>query len=260
MQKPLIGLTMDFSPGSDTRPIARGQDICYQPIAYLRYLQRDDCVAVQIGTPTDNGSVTDLIERLDGLILTGGDDVDPAAYGETPLSDRWRCDAVRTRFETALVQEALRQQKPIFGICRGHQMLNVALGGTLIQDIPSQVEEALQHRSPNRPLWNHHSVEIAAGTMLYRILGQTSLQVTTSHHQAVRQLGRTLALSAHSSDGMVEAIEKSDQPFVLGVQWHPEGMAEDLSSRLLIAAFLKAARERMANPDIASQTVQDRRE
>jgi putative glutamine amidotransferase len=164
-----------------------------------------------------------LLDRLAGLVLSGGSDVDPALYREPPHPKLGRVFRERDEFEIALVQEALRRDMPVLAICRGHQVLNVATGGTLIQDIPSEVTGGVEH-DPRRERWERaHLVDIVEGTRLRAILGRGTVSVNSFHHQATQALGDGLAVSARSSgDQLVEGVEMPSRRFVIGVQWHPE--------------------------------------
>ncbi len=238
MSLPIIAMTMDQSPAADVRPFSTGADLYFINAAYCRYVEKAGCIPLALPTWLEFERIPALMQSIDGLLLSGGDDVFAGAYGESVIPGTWRIDPPRTFFEIELVAEALRQNKPVFGICRGCQMINVALGGTLYQDIPSQVADAIQHRSPDKPRWNYHGIHIEKHSALGAILNTTSLRVTTSHHQSIKALGQGLKISARSQDGIIEAIEAPEQTFVLGVQWHPETMDDDVSSRLLLQAFL----------------------
>lgn len=164
-----------------------------------------------------------LLDRLQALILTGGSDIDPSLYGEKRHDQVTHVFRERDEFELALCREALERDLPLLAICRGHQVLNVASGGTLVQDIPFQLSRAVNH-DPERERWEAaHDVTVLPGTKLRAILGRERVAVNSFHHQAVKQLGRSLTVSARSSDdGVVEGIEAPDRRFALGVQWHPE--------------------------------------
>jgi putative glutamine amidotransferase len=184
------------------------------------------------GTPvilpplTEEADWLTLLDRLDGLLLSGGEDITPDFYGQ-PLSP-WigYVDTERDRSEVGLVRAWLGRGKPLLAICRGHQMLNVALGGTLLQDITAQVPEALDHAySPGRAMeLGVHTVAVTPQSRLATIMGGVTFEVNSAHHQAVAQPGQGLAVTAHAPDGVVEALELRDHPFCLGVQWHPEAM------------------------------------
>jgi putative glutamine amidotransferase len=173
------------------------------------------------GRPAD---APELIGRLDGLVMSGGSDVDPALYGEEPHATVTQVVRERDDFELALVREALQRDLPLLAICRGHQVLNVATGGTLIQDIPFQLPRAVDH-DPERERWETaHEVLVLPGTKLRALVGRDRIAVNSFHHQAVKDLGRSLVVSARSAvDDLIEGIEATDRRFVLGVQWHPEG-------------------------------------
>ena len=173
------------------------------------------------GRPED---APELLDHVGGLLLTGGADVDPDLYGEKPHARLGPTFRDRDVFELALVREALRRGLPLLAICRGQQVLNVATGGTLVQDIPSEVKGAISH-DPDVERWQTaHDVEILPGTRLREILGTERVAVNSFHHQSVKQLGRGLVRSALSADGVVEAVEvpAGEKAFVVGVQWHPE--------------------------------------
>ncbi len=173
---------------------------------------------------TDARRASTVLRAVDALMLTGGSDIDPALYGQPPHpTSKW----VRERddFEIALLHEAFARDLPVLCICRGQQVLNVALGGTLLQDVSSQLPGALPHRLKDVPRWQPaHEVEVLRGTRLREILGQDVRAVNSFHHQAVQDLGRGLLAAARARDGVVEALELPDRRFVLGVQWHPEAM------------------------------------
>jgi putative glutamine amidotransferase len=198
----------------------------------------------------NNVTVEDYAEALDGLVLQGGNDIAPESYGETPLNPGWSGDRIRDRYEIALFEEFTRQGKPVLGICRGCQLINVALGGTLFQDIGTQVPEALQHRCDQRYEENFHAMRLLQGSWLSGLYPGTSLtRINTIHHQAVKALGNGLVVEAVSEpDGVVEAVRWEGPSFVMGVQWHPEFMdpddAELLDGKPLLNAFLAACRDR----------------
>lgn len=201
--------------------------------------------AVPVVIAPDATPAADLVvARLDGLMLVGGADVDPANYGETPLNDTVSPGPRRDALELALLHSALDQGLPVLAICRGHQVLNVALGGALWQDLPTQQPEGLRHRQAGEPHTIGHNVQIAPDSLLHRIVGSERLGVNSFHHQAVRTLGRGLRPTAWSADGLVEALEVPSHPFVLGVQWHPEEMLAHPLHRALFAAFAQAALHR----------------
>jgi putative glutamine amidotransferase len=171
-----------------------------------------------------------LLDRMDGLLLSGGSDLDPGYYGEEPIPELGATLPERDAFEMALLEHALRRQMPILGICRGMQILNVALGGTLYQDLPSQMDHMvlLGHRQQT-PKWQPiHEVEVDGGSKVAEILGTADLKVNSYHHQAVKDLASGLTAVACSPDGVIEALESNDlsRRWLIGVQWHAEAMRD----------------------------------
>ncbi|CAG0964634.1 MAG: gamma-glutamyl-gamma-aminobutyrate hydrolase family protein [Rhodocyclales bacterium] len=193
-----------------------------------------------------NIRLRDYAEHLDGLILQGGADVSPRAYGEEPLRPEWAGDPVRDAYEMELLHEFMEAKKPVLGICRGMQLINVALGGSLFQDLPTQCPGAVAHESGEYDR-NAHSVAFAENSQLVRWFGGAAGgRVASIHHQAINRLGRDLAMEAHAQDGVVEAIRGTGRGFVFGVQWHPEfhqqAGIELLDCAPILEAFLAAAR------------------
>ena len=188
-----------------------------------------------------------IIEHLDGLILSGGGDILPALFGEKDLGLLWGVDEQRDRAELALAQWAMAEGVPLLAICRGVQVLNVAAGGTLIQDIPTQVPDALSHSTiAGRPLSTAaHTVEVATGSQLAALVGAGELGVNSAHHQAVNVVGAGLTVTARAPDGIIEGLEAHDHPFCIGVQWHPEVMIESCPvMRRLFEGLIEAAQAR----------------
>lgn len=194
----------------------------------------------------------DYVDALDGLVLQGGADIAPETYGETPLNPEWSGDRIRDAYEIRLLREFMRQGKPVLGICRGCQLINVALGGTLYQDIATQVGGAVLHRCDRRYEDNFHAMRVTEGGWLASLYpGSAVSRINTIHHQAVKELASGLAIEAVSEpDGIVEALRWTGPSFVAGVQWHPEFMdpadAEILDGKPLLQSFLAACRSRKA--------------
>jgi putative glutamine amidotransferase len=192
----------------------------------------------------------EALAGADGLLLTGGDDVAPTRYGETPDATVVEAEPGRDEFELTLVKAARERQLPLFAICRGVQVLNVACGGTLVQDIPSQVPGALAHAlkvPPHEPYTLAHEVWIEKGSLLQNLMGDRlaggdSCEVNSRHHQAVKDVARGFTVSATAPDGVIEAIEDSSLEFCLGVQWHPENFWRTGEFRPLFEGFVAAAK------------------
>ena len=211
---------------------------------YTRAIQRAGGTPVILPPIMQDTDWTGLLQRLDGLLLSGGEDIAPAAYGQVQESWTGQIDEERDHAELGLVRRWLALDKPLLAICRGHQVLNVALGGTLLQDIMTERATALDHAYvPGRPMQNPvHTVEILSESRLARILGGIQFDVNSAHHQAVARPGRGLNVVAHAPDAIVEAMELQDHPFCISVQWHPEAMLRLSASMLpLFTAFVEAA-------------------
>lgn len=185
----------------------------------------------------------EILDNADGLLLSGGTDVDPHIFGEEPHTALGRVDAPRDPFEITLAREAIRRDMPLLGICRGLQVLNVALGGTLIQDIPSDVTGAGRHAAGDDRLEMPHEVAVEPGSRLRELLGAARLPVNSFHHQAAKAIGRGLVVSARAvGDDIVEGLEMPDRAFVVAVQWHPENFWKaSVAFDRLFSGFVEAA-------------------
>ena len=180
-----------------------------------------------------------LASQLDGVLVTGGKDLNPALYGQAVNPDAKvnLVNPLRTTFEGQLVRAMRERAKPILGICYGCQFFNVWRGGTLLQDIPLQHPNAIGHHE------SRHLVRLKSGSHLHRIIGQGEIEVASYHHQAIDKPGENTRITARSPDGIIEAIELDENPFWLGVQWHPEWDRNSLSTKKLFAAFIEACRQ-----------------
>jgi putative glutamine amidotransferase len=246
-----IGLSACFFHPDHQRMLFKGKRLLYMEESMAHWVQESGAFPVLIprvgpDTPMD---VKKVVAELDGLLLQGGDDVSPLNYGEEPLQPKWAGDGIRDEYDIALIREFVRQKKPVLGICRGLQILNVAFGGSLYQDIATQVPGAVVHRDWNIYDDNLHEVQIGEGTLLEKWLpGARVVTTTTVHHQAIKDVAPGMKVEAVSvSDGIVEAIRYEKAPFVYGLQWHPEFRREReniVDARPVLEAFLKAARLR----------------
>ena len=189
-------------------------------------------------------TLTKLINLSDGYIFTGGVDIDPKLYGEETLPECGEITPLRDRIELLSAPLIFESKKPVLGICRGIQSMNVALGGTLFQDIPSQWKTDLVHQQEAPYDIPIHNVDIYKNTLLYDIIGKTRIAVNSMHHQAVKVLGKNAIICATATDGIHEAIEVPSLPFCLGVQWHPECLVNNDENALnIFKAFIDAARK-----------------
>jgi putative glutamine amidotransferase len=235
--RPLVGVTISCD---DRRPgfFSLRQD-------YVRAIEKAGGLPVVL-TPGAAAEAAELLERIEGLVLTGGGDIDPALYGQARHASVIEVQPERDVFEVALARRALDRDVPLLAICRGQQVLNVATGGTLIQDIASSIAGAENH-DPERERWElSHDVRIQPGSRLARILGRDRVAVNSFHHQAVKDLGQGLEATAWAvDDGVVEAIEAPDRRFAVGVQWHPESFWDRPGGFApLFEAFVGAAADR----------------
>jgi putative glutamine amidotransferase len=194
----------------------------------------------------------DYAAALDGLVLQGGNDVAPETYGETPMDAEWHGDRVRDRYEIDLVRAFVAAGKPVFGICRGLQLLNVAYGGTLLQDIATQAPRGITHRVLGRYEHHHHTVEFVPGTRLASLFpGQSRANTNSIHHQGIKDLAPDFEVEARCvDDGLIEAVRWRGPSYIAAVQWHPEFHdpedPQTLDDRPMLQDFLAAARAAQA--------------
>ncbi len=230
---PLIGISCSVDDESEKLSLN---------LPYLRAVEAAGGVPVMLAGTEETARA--VIGRLQGVLLTGGVDVDPCHFGEEPHPALGEVSATRDAFELALAKEALRRGIPVFGICRGCQVMAIAGGGTLYQDIPSQRPESLQHYQHGARARASHAVDVSAGSRLREISGAAQLRVNSFHHQAVRDLPQGWITTANAPDGLIEAFEDPAHPYWLAVQWHPEGLyPHDPAAMALFATFVQAAQE-----------------
>jgi putative glutamine amidotransferase len=224
----------------------KGYPLCGQGLHYVR------CVALAGGAPLliplelDERAWRSIYERMDGLLLAGGVDVEPGHYGEGPHPSLGEVDRALDEAELLLARWALTGGLPVLAICRGIQLINVAAGGSLYQDLPSQVPEALAHSCspPDYPRdYRAHAVHVEAKTRLSAALGEDTVWTNSRHHQAVKDVAPRFVVTARAPDGVIEGIESIDAAYVVGVQWHPESMAvADPQMLALFESFIQACR------------------
>ncbi len=236
---PLVAVTTTLVPSAGTH--GRPQVALYA--SYLTPLDSLGLAPVLLTPAHSAASVQALLAQCRGLVLTGGEDVDPRRYGEDPIEQLGEVAPERDELENTALTMALERDIPVLGICRGCQVLNVFYGGTLYQDLPSQLPDAGTHEQPT---WEDtsHGVEVRPGSRLDEIVGGQDLRINSFHHQAIKDLGHGLEVAALADDGVIEAIEARDRAWVIGVQWHPErheATAPDSDpDRLLFGAFRQA--------------------
>jgi putative glutamine amidotransferase len=236
MKKPVIGITLDIeNPGHYSK-------FPWYAIRhnYLHSIEKYNAIPFPLFHSTKN--VKDIFNKLDGLIVTGGNfDIDPIYYGKKSKGARL-IKSERTVFELTICNFFLNSNKPIMGICGGEQLLNIACGGTLIQDINKHNLNSLKHEQPNPRNETSHKVSILHKTLLSKIMKKKDINVNSAHHQAVEKLGKNIIISGIAPDGIIESIEHTNHKWCIGVQWHPEFLitAED---HLLIKNFIGAAKD-----------------
>lgn len=217
--RPIIGLTPSIQTDGSRLTM---------PMSYANVVREAGGTPVLLPITQEADVIAAYADLVDGLLFTGGDDVDPLSYGEDQL---WACGEVipmRDAFEISLVRTLLSRhpEKPVLGICRGEQILNVALGGTLYQDLRSQVAGSIAHQQHQTAGYVSHRVHFDEGSKLAEIYGCTEVMVNSHHHQAVKEIAPGLRITARAMDGVVEGYEMADHPYYVGVQWHPERLVE----------------------------------
>jgi len=240
--RPLIGITCSRLVGGHWGQYSLGHFMDYTFNEYGQAIRYSGGAPLIIPEAQDSETLKAIMTKIDGLILSGGPDIHPKFYGEHPLPELGEIDEDLDMMELEAARSALRKGLPILAICRGIQTLNVVQGGTLYQDIPSQIPESINHSPKSDKGVLTHRIRIEKKTLLHRIFKKTEIWTNGKHHQAVKDLAPGFIISARASDGIVEAIEHPLKSFVLGVQWHPEGTwKNDLHSRRLFQAFIQVA-------------------
>lgn len=233
-RKPLIGVTADIE-------VRNGREYIYLRTTYTEAVEQAGglpIVLAPVQTPhRDVSTVTAMLEGLDGLLFTGGEDIHPRYYGEEICASLDLSPDRRTDFETALLNEAIRLKKPILAICHGMQLVNIAFGGTLWQDLSTRRPQSMRHRASVDESCSH-LISVTRGSLLEKLIGGEEFESASYHHQAVKSVGKGLQVVASAPDGVVEAFELPGYPFLLGVQWHPEKTLDSEVTRRLFREFI----------------------
>ncbi len=236
---PLIGISGSISKTEKEMSI----QTCYTDA-----LMKAGALPVLLCPNMDDEMLRQCMNGLDGILLAGGKDVAPDRYGQDPIDELGEVTPLRDEFEERLVRMAAQMQMPVLGICRGIQSMNVAMGGTLWQDVPSQYRtcegvKGIAHSQTRADFYPSHRVLIEENTMLMQLIGRREIRVNSFHHQGVRDAAPCMRVAAHASDGLIEAIEHPGLPFFLGVQWHPERYFDrERTAMVLFDALAEAAR------------------
>ena len=237
--RPIIGIT----PSLETN-----ESKIYTPTSYPKAVIQAGGTPVFLNFTRDDEMIEQYAAMVDGVLFSGGDDVDPASYDEEQI---WGCGDIcplRDDFEIKLLKVLVEKypEKPVLGICRGAQVLNVAMGGTLYQDLRSQVPGCIRHQQQQSSHYASHKAMMTEGSKLHAIYGSTEVMVNSFHHQAVKDVGEGLVVTARASDGVVEGLEKPDHPYFIAVQWHPERLVEreeNANHKRLFKSFVDACRK-----------------
>lgn len=239
--KPLIGCTTYRKVADQDPPL----EILGLMPSYIEAVVAAGGIPVMIPLGLSAENITALVERVDGILLPGGGDIDPIEYASSSNGHEkiYGLDKDRDRVELLVAQTAVSMKKPLLAICRGHQVLNVALGGTLWEDIETEMPNAMPHDNYRKQPRNHlaHSVAITPNSCLAELIGGTETAVNSLHHQGIRDLAPDLVATATAADGLIEAVEIPEHPFVLGVQWHPENLIHDDPNMLALFKGLISA-------------------
>lgn len=222
-RKPIIGITP--TPMDDSQDHG---DFHRYAIANTYTQAVEAAGGVPLVIPPQSGNISEILDTIDGLLLSGGGDIDPAHYGDDYVHEKtYGIHAGRDELELALAKAALERDMPVLCICRGIQILNVALGGTLYQDVPSEFSDEISHRQQEQSIPKEepgHDVAVEPGSLLADVYGASTIAVNSFHHQSLKEIAPGLKVAATAPDGTVEAVEHPERTWVLGVQWHPEMM------------------------------------
>jgi putative glutamine amidotransferase len=238
LRRPTVGITPDAEGDGESERYS-------VKTAYAEAVLLAGGLPLVLAVTPDANVVDAYLDRVSAVVVTGGAfDVPPEAYGETAREGLGPLKPSRTAFETLVLQGALQRKLPLLGVCGGMQLLNVVLGGTLYQDLHRDFPQAKEHEQRNARSQPSHPVEVRDGSTLAEVLGRGQLMVNSTHHQAVSRVAASLRVSATAPDGVVEAVESTEHPFALGIQWHPEALLQSMPLQLgLYRALVHKARE-----------------
>jgi putative glutamine amidotransferase len=234
MKKPLIALTLDYETSKEYSKYP------WYAIRENYFTSIEESGGIGVGIPHNMKDIVSLLHKIDGLVITGGNfDIDPNIFGESSVHKTVKLKENRTNFELLAAEIMLKQNKPVLGICGGEQLINVLYKGSLIQHIPDEIKNPIEHEQKNPRNEAGHSVTIQENTKLYSIISKQNIMVNSAHHQAIKVPGKGLIVNALSNDGVIEGIEDPKKTFCIGVQWHPEFFIQGSDNKLL-KAFINA--------------------
>ncbi|MFH1623823.1 MAG: gamma-glutamyl-gamma-aminobutyrate hydrolase family protein [Pseudomonadota bacterium] len=241
-RQPLVGVTSDYHKTGD---IFKGPAY-FIGENYISAVEEAGGIPVVLPYSSDKAVLEELLTRIDGILITGGNfDINPAIYGQKPIDRLGALNDERTAFEMEITRIGLESNLPILGICGGEQLLNVVVGGSLYQDIGSQVKGASNHQQTIPKSELYHSITIEHGTKLHSILECDTIDVNSTHHQSIKEVGKGCVVNAKAGDGIIEGIESTEHTFVLGVQWHPEFLYQkEKRFKRLFEEFVRSCKER----------------
>ena len=234
MSKPIIAVTLDYETNKEYSKFP------WYAIRENYFTAIEECGGIAIGIPYNTNDINLLLKKVDGLLITGGNfDINPSIFGENTVHKTVTLKEQRTKFELLASEIILKDNKPLLGICGGEQLINVLYKGTLIQHIPDEIENSLEHEQSNPRNEAGHKITIKKDSKLHSIISQNNIMVNSAHHQAVKKPGKGLVINAFSEDGVIEGIEDPSMNFCIGVQWHPEFFIQN-SDKLLLKAFINS--------------------
>lgn len=247
--RPLIGITTYFVKASEIGTNRqRGlpdQDMLMSTMDYSQAIELAGGIPVTVPVINNENYIEEIVEKIDGFLFAGGPDINPLKYNEHFKKGLGKIVPERDDFELRLLDKVLNKNKPVFGICRGFQIINTYFGGSLYQDIKNELATDIEHAATMGVKYSIcHKVNLVKDSILNRVFKKEELYVNSFHHQAIKKLGHGLKISAKAEDGIVEGFEHKDYPFVIGVQWHPEMMFEVHSEQLeLFKVFVNKVKE-----------------
>jgi len=242
-KKPKIGITLSAANRFKKWRWPSRYGFDYLKREYHKSIINAGGIPILLANTSEISIIKEYIESIDGLLVSGGEDLHPKYFGQKPHKSITLSAPERDNFEIKIIKLALKNNIPVFGICRGFQVINIALGGNIFQDLSCAPFKALRHADPKEVGDVFHKIKIEKNTLLSEIIGAGRIEVNSSHHQIINKIGKRLKASAHSPDGVIESLESPDFRFLLAVQWHPEMISKRFHSKRLFNAFIEECRK-----------------